>query len=73
MQKLTALIVLFAVCAFQPPQPKTLKVEFTTQDWNAIINVIEQSNAPYQEVKSVKENIIKQLQKQLTDTTKQKK
>lgn len=40
---------------------KKLKVELTEQEWLAVIQVIEDSNAPYKQVVAVKTVLVNQL------------
>lgn len=47
-----------------------LKVELSQQEWGAVLQVIDQSNAPHAQVKAVQEIIIKQLQSQVDTNTK---
>lgn len=44
---------------------KKLKVELTEQEWLAVIQVIEDSNAPYKQVLAVKAVLINQLSPQV--------
>ena len=46
-------------------QTEKLKVELTVQEWEAVLAVIEQSTSPHIQVKSVAEELIKQLQPQI--------
>jgi len=43
--------------------PEMLSVELTPQDWEAILQVIELSNAPHFQVKSIQTELLKQLRK----------
>jgi len=45
------------------PDAETLTVELTPQDWEAILQVIELSNAPHFQVKSIQTELLKQLRK----------
>lgn len=42
-----------------------LTVELTLQEWEAVLAIVEQSTAPYIQVKSVTSELIKQLQPQV--------
>lgn len=70
MSFLIAALFLFS---FKGEETKTAKVEGTIQDWNAVIQVMDQSNAPHQSVEAAKNFIISQVNAQLADTTKPKK
>jgi len=48
-------------------EPQKLKVELLVQEWEAVLAVIEQSNAPHIQVKSVAAELVKQLQPQIKD------
>jgi hypothetical protein len=42
-----------------------LKVELTVQEWEAVLSVIENSQSPHIQVKSVSAELVKQLQPQI--------
>jgi hypothetical protein len=42
-----------------------LKVELTVQEWEAVLSVIENSQSPHIQVKSVSAELVKQLQPQV--------
>ena len=42
-----------------------LTVELTLQEWEAVLAIVEQSTAPYIQVKSVTSELVKQLQPQV--------
>jgi hypothetical protein len=44
-----------------------LKVELSVQEWEAVLNVIEQSTGAYIQVKSITNELLKQLQPQIKD------
>ena len=69
--KKTLFIIALAVISFSfvQDEPKKLKAELTLQEWQVVLGVIEQSNAPHSQVKAVQELLIKQLQGQV-DTVK---
>lgn len=73
MKKALAIIALAIIClGFVQDQPK-LKAELTIQEWEVVLQIIKQSNAPHNQVKAVQELLIKQLQSQIKqDTTKKK-
>ena len=48
-------------------EPDKLKVELTVQEWEAVLSVIENSQSPHIQVKSVAAELIKQLQPQVKD------
>jgi hypothetical protein len=49
----------------QTEQTEKLKVELTVQEWEAVLSVIENSQSPHIQVKSVAAELIKQLQPQI--------
>lgn len=69
--KKTIIIIALALIGFGfiSDQPKKLKAELTLQEWQVVLGVIEQSNAPHTQVKAVQELLIKQLSAQV-DTVK---
>jgi hypothetical protein len=69
MKKL--LILLLACAAFTTLPEKKLKVELTAQQWQAIINQLDNSAAPHNEVKITTGWLVDQLKPQLIDSTKQ--
>lgn len=69
MKKILLLIAVLGLMAFTTDEPKKLKVELSQDEWGAVLQVIDQSNAPHGQVKAVQEVLIKQLQAQV-DTTK---
>lgn len=48
-------------------EPQKLKVELLVQEWEAVLAVIEQSSAPYIQVKAVAAELVKQLKPQIKD------
>lgn len=42
-----------------------LTVELTLQEWESVLAIVEQSTAPYIQVKSVTSELVKQLQPQV--------
>lgn len=68
--KKTLIILALALISFGFVQDqKKLKAELTLQEWQVVLGVIEQSNAPHTQVKAVQELLINQLQGQI-DTVK---
>lgn len=69
--KKTIIIIALALISFGfvSDQPKKLKAELTLQEWQVVLSVIEQSNAPHTQVKAVQELLVKQLSAQV-DTVK---
>lgn len=66
MKKTLIIIALAAISfGFVQDQPKKLKAELTLQEWEVVLGVIEQSNAPHSQVKAVQELLIKQLKDQV--------
>lgn len=59
MKKLFTAIAIIFLISWQ--QPKKLKVEADIQTWNAIINVIDLSDAPPKDRVAAKEFILNQL------------
>ena len=53
-------------------QPK-MRVELTLSEWNAVFEVIEESNAPHKKVVAIKEMLSKQLIPQLPKDSTSKK
>jgi len=51
----------------QTTEPQILTVKLLVQEWEAVLAVIEQSNAPHIQVKSVAAELVKQLQPQIKD------
>lgn len=51
---------------------KQYTVSLTLQGWEAVMDVIEKSNAGHLEVKAVQNLILPQLRKQIADTTTKK-
>lgn len=73
MKKIKFLAVIAAfVTASVLAQEKQLIVKGEIQNWQLVMEVIEQSNAPHLQVKAAQEFLLKQLQPQLQDTTKSK-
>lgn len=70
--KKTIIIIALALVSFGfvSDQPKTLKAELTLQEWQVVLGVIEQSNAPHTQVKAVQELLIKQLKGQVQEEKK---
>jgi len=48
-------------------EPQILTVKLMVQEWEAVLAVIEQSNAPHIQVKAVAAEFVKQLQPQIKD------
>lgn len=69
MKKLTAILAVLFLCSFSTD--KELSVKGKVKDWQNVLFVIEQSNAPHLQVKEAQDFIIMQLEKQI-DTTKKK-
>lgn len=44
-----------------------LKVELSVQEWEAVLSVIEQSTSAYIQVKSITNELLKQLQPQINE------
>jgi hypothetical protein len=68
--KISAFILLGAAL-FSFRTEKKLKVELTLQQWQVILNQLDQSSAPHTEVKLSSRWLVEQLQPQI-DTTKNK-
>ncbi len=68
---LVACCILTALTS-QSPSPKELTVKLSLPEWNAVMETINKSEAPYTQVVAIQNLIIPQLQKQLADTTKKK-
>lgn len=65
---LVALVILGLSTAFKlNEEPKKLKVELTAQEWQAVLDVCEQSTAPHIQVKSVQNAIVEQLKPQIDE------
>jgi hypothetical protein len=71
MKKLFIALTLLTLLSFKTNEEKKLKVELTLSEWNAVLQVIDQSNAPHVNVEAVKKVLIDQLREQV-DTTKRK-
>lgn len=69
--KRVAAILLFTLAGFKANEEKKLTVSLTLQEWQAVLNVIDQSNAPHLQVQQVQNLLIPALNKQI-DTTKGK-
>lgn len=68
---ITFAICLLAVITYSFIQTKKLTVSGELQQWQVVIEVIEQSNAPHGQVKAVQAFIIAQLEAQMkADSTK---
>lgn len=68
---IAALILTLTTSQTNPP--KTYKVDLTLDQWNAVLDCVDKSQANHLQVKGVQELILPQLQKQLqADTTKKK-
>lgn len=75
------LIISTITLAFNEAQqpPKVVVVQGTVQDWNQVLNVIDQSAAPHNDVKAVEQWILNQINAQIksdstkVDSTKKKK
>lgn len=71
---ITFAICLIAVLTYSFVQPKKLTVSGSIQDWQNVLEVVEQSNAPHSQVKAIQAFIISQLNEQMkADSTKVKK
>lgn len=69
---IAAVAVAISLVAFTNQQQQSLKVELPIEAWQEVLDVIEQSNAPHQQVKAVQKALLSQLQEQLqADTTNQ--
>jgi hypothetical protein len=66
---MSILMVALFLISFKGAEVKTAKVEGTIQDWDAVIQVMDQSNAPHQSVEAAKNFIIIQVNAQLADST----
>lgn len=66
------LILALVVIAFAFNTEKKLQVELTAEQWNGVLQVIDQSNAPHSDVKIVSKWLVDQIKPQIQDTTKQK-
>jgi hypothetical protein len=73
MKKTLILLLVIACASFVPQPEKKLKVELSAQQWQAIINQLDNSSAPHNEVKITTGWLVEQLRPQLIDTTKAKK
>jgi hypothetical protein len=76
MKLLLSLTIVFLLGTSQKakaPEPKTYTVSLTLNQWQEVIQVIDQSQSPHIQVKAINELIVNQVQKQLSDTTKTKK
>lgn len=69
MKKLIALLFIVSLCSFGTQQEKKLKVELSVQQWQAILNQLDESQAPHTEIKVTTGWIISQLQEQIKDST----
>jgi hypothetical protein len=69
MKKVLIAICFFILLSFN--EEKKYKVELSIEQWNIVLQTIEESNAAHSEVKAVQNWIIPQLQQQL-DSTKKK-
>lgn len=67
-----ALMLVVGLFSFNSTQQQSLKVEGVVQEWQNVINVMEQSNARHLEVEAAKKFIITQLNQQLDTTNKKK-
>ena len=65
-----SLAIIFFI-SFKTGEEKRYAVSLTLPEWQAVLNVIDQSNAPHSQVKAVQELLIPILNKQI-DTTKKK-
>lgn len=52
--------------AVQVDSKPKLKVELELQEWEAVLAVIESSNSPHVQVKAVSNELVKQLQPQVS-------
>lgn len=70
---LVAIVVLMsAFVSFANQEGPKLKVELPVESWNVVLEVIDQSNAPHQQVQAVKKVLLSQLQEQVqADSTTQ--
>lgn len=66
------IILLFLLSAFAFQTEKKLKVELSQEQWQAVLQIIDQSNAPHGDVKVVSKWLTDQLIPQVQDTTKKK-
>lgn len=70
MKLVIVLIGLFLLAAFSPS--KDLTATASVEQWQDLINIVDQSTAPHVQVTRVQQWLIPQLQKQAADTTKKK-
>lgn len=73
MKKPIIFILILAAVFISAQVDKKVSVSLTVEQWQGVLNVIEQSNAPHVEVKAVQQAIIGQIQEQLKQDTVKKK
>ncbi|MES2428252.1 MAG: hypothetical protein V4560_14830 [Bacteroidota bacterium] len=71
MKKAALIFFSITIFSFKIGSDKTYKVELTLQEWQLILNVVDQYNAPHLQVKQVQDLLVPLLNKQI-DITKQK-
>lgn len=73
MKKPLLLLAFIAILFISAQVDKKVSVSLTVEQWQGVLNVIEQSNAPHTDVKAVQKAIIGQIQEQLKQDTVKKK
>jgi hypothetical protein len=66
MKKVLSIIAIVLLVSFTV---KSFKVEGSVEDWNNVLLVIDQSDAPAKNRNAARELIMGQVQRQLNDTT----
>ena len=70
MKKILTVLLAITLFSFQTAkEEKTLRVDLTPQQWNAVITIMDMSTAPHSDVKIATGWLLTQL----NDSTKQKK
>ncbi len=73
MKKIIIALMVVALVAFAAPEKeRTFKLTLTNAQAEALLYVIDKSNAEHNVVKQVQQVVIGQIQQQLADTTKRK-
>lgn len=73
MKKPIIFILILAAVFISAQVDKKVSVSLTVEQWQGVLNVIEQSSAPHTDVKAVQQAIIGQIQEQLKQDTVKKK
>lgn len=70
MKHIGLIIFALLVLGFKTSEEKKYSISLTVQQWSLILEVIDKSNAPHQQVKMAQDLLVPELNRQIADTTK---